>query len=288
MGSSFCTDESSGRPSAQQVREQLARILGTPHFAEYPRSVALLSHVVEETLAERGGDIKESTLGVEVFGREPGYDCKADSVVRTQARRVREKLGQYYSAEGRADPVLIEIPKGGYVPKFRLAPEMPQAAQDGEAPWRSAGRNSKIAWTAGALLAIAVGGVAIGMRKQAETAPRFSTLAVLPFVDLDAEHRFDALAYGMAEDVERDLSRVDALRLHAGPPGANRENRSDYRTLSRRLAVDALLDGQIATEGNRGEIRVSLIRTADNSILWTDHFPSDAPIGGGEGEIEEN
>ena len=138
MGSSLSTDESSRRPSAQQVREQLARILGARDFAEYPRSAALLSHVVEETLEERGGAIKESTLGVEVFGREPGYDSKADSVVRTQARRVREKLGQYYSAEGRADPVLIEIPKGGYVPRFRLAPE--RAAEVGagraEAPRR--------------------------------------------------------------------------------------------------------------------------------------------------------
>ena len=137
-------------------------------------------------------------------------------------------------------------------------------------------------------MGIALGGVAIGMRKQAETAPRFPTIAVLPFVDLDTEHRFDALAYGMAEDVERDLSRVQTLRLHAGPPRASGEDRSDYRALSRRLAVDALLDGQIVTEGNRGEIRVSLIRTADNSILWTDHFPSDAPIGGVERQIEEN
>jgi tetratricopeptide (TPR) repeat protein len=255
--------------------------LGTRDFAVYPRSAALLSHVVEETLAGRGEAIKESTLGVEVFGREPGYDSKADSVVRTQARRVREKLGQYYSTEGRLDPVLIEIPKGGYVPQFRLAQQM-VAREREDAP--SARRNSNIAWVTAALVGIAVGGVAIGMRKQVETPPRLPTMAVLPFVDLDAKHRFDALAYGMAEDVERDLSRVQELRLHSGPPGTSGEHRSDYRA----LAVDAVLDGQVASEGNRGEIRVSLIRTADNSILWTDHFPSNAPVGGVERQIEEN
>src|SRR5580692_1941814 len=133
------------QPSAKQIREQLARILRAPDFVEYPRSSALLTHVVEETLAGRGAQIKEATLGVEVFGCPPGYDSKADSVVRTQARSLRTKLARYYAGEGVRDSVLIEIPKGAYVPEFRslqeddIAPALPPSPNRRFSPRLAAG-----------------------------------------------------------------------------------------------------------------------------------------------------
>ena len=60
-------------------------------------------------------------IGTEVFGREPSYDTKADPVVRTEARRLRARLAKYYDGPGAGDTLVIDLPKGGYVPVIRLA-----------------------------------------------------------------------------------------------------------------------------------------------------------------------
>jgi TolB-like protein len=75
-----------------------------------------LTFLVQEVLA--GNPLKESIIGVAVFGREPGYDPKQDSVVRTEARRLRAKLVEYYAGAGANDELVIELPKGSYVPVF--------------------------------------------------------------------------------------------------------------------------------------------------------------------------
>jgi hypothetical protein len=70
----------------------------------------------------RDRELKESVIGVEVFGREAGYDPKRDLIVRTEARRLRVRLGEYYANSGKHDAVVIELPKGGYVPNVCAAP----------------------------------------------------------------------------------------------------------------------------------------------------------------------
>ena len=57
-----------------------------------------------------------------MFGRDPGYDPKLDAIVRTEAVRLRARLDKYYATEGSADPLIIELPKGGYKPVFRSRP----------------------------------------------------------------------------------------------------------------------------------------------------------------------
>jgi hypothetical protein len=80
----------------------------------------LLSFLVEATLKGHAADLKETTVAIEAFGRAADYDPKIDTVVRTQTWRLRRKLKKYYNTEGAADPVLIEIPVGHYVPEFRV------------------------------------------------------------------------------------------------------------------------------------------------------------------------
>jgi hypothetical protein len=105
-------------PEAGTIRAQLTRILSSPAFQSHPRAGAFLSHVVERVLAGRGSEIKQATIGCDVFGRPASYDPRSDAVVRTVARAVREKLNDYYLTSGANDPVRIEIPKGSYVPRF--------------------------------------------------------------------------------------------------------------------------------------------------------------------------
>ncbi len=267
---------SAGFASPENVRAQLVRILAAAEFAPFPRSAALLTYVVEEALAGRNDSLKEAVIGVEVFGRSPGYDPKADSIVRTQARRVREKLAEYYQGAGQDDPVRITIPKGAYIPEFVAAVKPPAVP---------AARASRRMAVAAFSLCLAAAGILLLAWHRG--IPRVTTVGILPFLDRDPAHAYAALAGGLTEDLERDLSRARDLRIHAHPTGLTPEARADYTEVARRLAVDAVIDGSIVRENGDAEIRVALIRGADRALLWTGRFPATGAIGGTERRIED-
>src|SRR5207237_1283629 len=105
-------------PSAVSIRAELDRILASPGFANADRLARFLRYVVDETLEGRSDGLKETTVGVDVFGRKPGYDPRIDGVVRTEAIKLRARLKEYYEKDGERDPIRIDLPKGGYVPSF--------------------------------------------------------------------------------------------------------------------------------------------------------------------------
>jgi predicted ATPase len=103
----------------ESIRNQLARILRSEAFSNAPSLVKFLRHVVEHTIEGNTEELKEYSLGVEVFGRGEAFDPRTDTIVRVQARRLRSKLKGYYDAEGQTDPIVIELPKGHYGVTFR-------------------------------------------------------------------------------------------------------------------------------------------------------------------------
>src|SRR2546429_3538421 len=112
---------------AQDVRRQLERVLESPGFSRNERMSRFLRFVVEGHLDHKDHELKESVIAIEVFGRRPDFDCRLDPVVRTEAARLRARLNEYYIKEGKADALVIELPKGGYVPHFREVAEERQA-----------------------------------------------------------------------------------------------------------------------------------------------------------------
>jgi len=106
-------------PSAVLIREQLRRLVAHPLFTNSKRYPVLLTYTVEQTLLGNAADLKERTIGVEAFGREPSYDVNLDPVVRTTAAEVRKRLIQYYYSPDHAGELVIELPLGSYVPSFR-------------------------------------------------------------------------------------------------------------------------------------------------------------------------
>jgi hypothetical protein len=112
--------------NAAAIRDQLERLLAHPLFANSKRYPALLAYAVEQTLKGNGPELKERTIGIEVFGRSPTYDANADPVVRITAGEVRKRLMQYYYDSAHDGELVIELPSGSYMPLFR-APELPQA-----------------------------------------------------------------------------------------------------------------------------------------------------------------
>jgi Tol biopolymer transport system component len=115
---------------ASSIRSQLSRILLSERFKSSAKISRFLRYVTEATLDGRSGEIKETSIGVSVYGKAPTYDPKLDTVVRSEARRLRVKLEGYFEEEGRLDPVRILLPKGGYVPVFEAAPEQRSASKE--------------------------------------------------------------------------------------------------------------------------------------------------------------
>lgn len=109
-----------GTDDREILRAELRAILASHHFLGSKRYPAFLKYVVEASLEGRTEDLKERTLGIEVFGRDPNYDTNADPVVRISASEVRKRLAQYYQENGHHSRFRIELPLGSYVPEFRL------------------------------------------------------------------------------------------------------------------------------------------------------------------------
>ena len=124
-----------GTPCAQMslepvIREELDRILRSRVFSLSTRMRRFLRFVVEATLEGLADSLKEYVIGTEVYDRKPPYEPSQDSIVRTEAHRLRNKLKKYYDSEGKSDPLLISLPAGSYVPVFapreQMNAEIPQ------------------------------------------------------------------------------------------------------------------------------------------------------------------
>jgi hypothetical protein len=107
-----------GEKERADVQRQLDRLLENPHFSNSRRFPSFLRFIVQEELEGRGDQLKERTLGIEVFGREPGYDTTSDPIVRVTAAEIRKRIAQYYQDSGSPDELRISLPPGSYVPHF--------------------------------------------------------------------------------------------------------------------------------------------------------------------------
>jgi hypothetical protein len=107
-----------GLPSADQCQQQVQRILKSATFRNAVTLQQLLQFLTARVFDGGAEALKEYTIGVEAFGRPQDFDPKTDTIVRVQIHRLRQKLTEYYEADGSRDPILVEIPKGHYLPSF--------------------------------------------------------------------------------------------------------------------------------------------------------------------------
>ena len=105
------------------VRAQLETILASDVFSRSQQLRRFLAFIVEQRLAGQGHSLKESVLANELYGKGTDFDGGTDPVVRVDARRLRDKLREYY--QGRSDRVVISLPKGSYVPHFQANSVVP-------------------------------------------------------------------------------------------------------------------------------------------------------------------
>jgi TolB-like protein len=267
---SMPTEEAEGRAA----RRQLDRILASPGFARNERLSRFLRFVVERHLEGRDSELKESLVAIEVFGRPPDYDPKQDPIVRTEASRLRARLSEYYLGGGKDDPVVIEVPRGAYVPVLReVGPEARTGgtAQLSElAPQKRYG--TRWVWrAAGVVVPLAVLAGAGWWRFQHQTAP--IPIAVLPLINLNQDPASDYFADGLTGEIIRNLSIIDGLTVRSESSSfAFKGKPQKARDAGKQLEADYLVEGSVLRSGQQLRINVQLVRAGDDSPMWSGRY----------------
>lgn len=105
-------------PHPDLIQDEIQKILASPEFTATKQQRKFLVYVVNETLVGRADSIKGYTVATQVFGRDDDFDASCDPIVSIQANKLRRALERYYLLDGKFDPIVIDIPKGTYVPTF--------------------------------------------------------------------------------------------------------------------------------------------------------------------------
>ena len=135
-------------PTPEEVRAQLERLLASETLATAARLRRFLRFIVERTLDGKGEQLKEYAVGIEVFERDERYDPRIDSIVRVEAGRLRARLQEYYTQAGCDDTVIVRIPRGGYVPRFRA----PARTTDSESAFTWVGCPTARTWISSSMV----------------------------------------------------------------------------------------------------------------------------------------
>ena len=278
-------------PSAEQVKAELARVLGSSVFAQAGRSTEFLRFVVEETLAGRGDRLKGYTIAIEVFGKPPEFDAQTDPLVRVEAGRLRRRLIEYYHGEGRDNAVRIALPKNGYAPAFTSMAAAPTPAA---APSASKVRRAKRRWllngavlggivaTAAVLLAWltwyhgappapAVNAEPTAARAHAGPVSALGPrLLVLPLENLSGDASLDAVAAGTTEEIIRALVAFNIFAT-ASTTGHALEL-ADLTTLRKQFDAGYVLTGSVRAANGELRFALRLVDTEVGTQLWTRAF----------------
>jgi TolB-like protein len=231
--------------SAAAARDALDRVLASEEFAAAPRAKRLLRYLVEETLAGRGGDLKEYPIGLAVFDRDPSFDPAHNPVVRVETGRLRHRLERFYLKAGRGEPIVIALPRGGYEPVFRSREDVQRVAPAPDA----AGAPPPAHF--------------IG-----------PTVLVLPF-----EHAGDPSAQmfadGLTFEITSSLHRFRDLGVLGRSTALQHRGATDVLALARRLGADFVVEGAARRTARRVRVQAQVLDAGDGRVLWAARYDRD-------------
>jgi TolB-like protein len=248
------------------VQRQLQRVLASSGFARNERMSRFLRFVVERQLGGRDSELKESIIGVEVFGRRPGFDPQLDSTVRSEAARLRARLAEYYQGEGSTDTLIIELPKGGYTPRFRQCETAGETRPQTTYEPTTAARQP---WLMVALAGLAVAIAAAGWWKLQPKALPIS-VAVLPLTNVSQDSSGDYFVDGLTHELIRNLSILDGLVVRSQTSSfAFKGKQQNIREAGKQLDAEYILEGSVFRSGRQLRINARLVRVRDDFPLWS-------------------
>jgi TolB-like protein len=248
---------------ASDVRAELDRILASRGFANAGRLSRLLRYVVDKTLANEPDQLKEYSVGVEVFERDEKYDPRLDSIVRVEAGRLRSRLDEYYNGEGAAAPVRITLPRGGYVARFeerQPAAPMVAEAQPTRRSWSS--------WPLTAALVIAVAAMVVWLGGWNRTPAQTDNVdvAVLPF---SSEPGDESLAARLTEHVTAELARLGTVSVVSHTSALQfADARRSMREVAGLLNADFVVEASLERETGGVLVLTRLVNARNDRKVW--------------------
>ena len=285
-------------PMPDEVRDQLARILTSSDFSVPERVRSFLRFVVEQTLCGHGDRLKGYTIATAVFDRGTSFDAQADPVVRTEAQRLRRALERYYLVAGKSDPIVIDMPKGSYIPTFthRIAADSrwpaaepkPTVAGGSVATEREPVRHPP--WRAATLVLATLIGLAAVLGSQqwrragqgetvaGQASPDSPTLLVVPFATLGDDDEAAIYAAGITEEILTKLSRYKDLAVQGGELKSSSPATTDPQATAREGPARYFVTGSLRLSG--GDLRVAsrLVEAATGMVLWAQTYEEDLSV----------
>jgi TolB-like protein len=274
-------------PSADDVRRQLDRLLASAVFANAGRMSRFLKFVVDKTLAGDAERLKEYVIGIEVFDRDASYDPRLDSIVRVEAARLRSKLAEYYAGEGRADAVVLSLPKGGYAPLVTLgqrtdavngipatngaaSPAIPAARPE---QTRQRPKAARLRWALAAVLAAGAATAAVVAWTPGVAPVPELRVAVLPFSAGAADADSDALAQQLTEGVTAELVRAGRFSVVASSAARAVHTATQRpREVAAALDADVIVGARLRADGERLSVETYAVRGESEEKLWVGSF----------------
>lgn len=244
-------------PSAEAVREQLERILASSHFAAAERGRKFLRFLVEETLEGRSSRLKEYTLATEVFDRDEAFDPTTNPTVRVEASRLRRRLEHYYLTVGRADPVLIQLARGTYVPVFRPQADVLGLHDELSALGRTGGKTVQ------------------RLRTELPSGP---SIAVLPF-DALGNPGDELLGDGITVEIITALSRFREFHVLGRNTAFLHRSDTDPVQIGQALGVRYVLRGSVRRDAEQIRVNVELSNCTNGMVLWAEGYARDLSTG---------
>jgi TolB-like protein len=232
--------------SEEAIREELSRILDSSMFIQSDRLGRFLRFTVETTLAGDSEILKEYVVGTEVYERKPPYHPSVDSIVRGEARRLRNKLKEYYESVGGDDAVLISYRLGSYVPIFRPNPRRDDGNLKDDSELFIEGR---------------------GIRT-----------AVFPFVDASDGELSGACAQIITDELIHEIGRVEGFRVSAASSIAPLVAQAlDLPSVARKLDAQIIFEGIVREDNNQLHITARVVN-ADGFLIWSERFETEPDI----------
>ena len=237
------------RISEEAIRKELSRILESSMFIQSDRLSRFLRFTVETTLAGDSEILKEYVIGTEVYERKPPYHPSVDSIVRSEARRLRNKLKEYYESVGRDNAVLISYRLGSYVPIFR-----PNRRHDDNDNLKDDGQSE---------LFIEGRGI---------------RTVVFPFVDASDGELSGACAQIITDELIHEIGRTEGFRVSAASAMAPVVAQAlDLPSVARKLDAQIIFEGTVREDNHQLHITARVVN-ADGFLIWSERFETEPDI----------
>lgn len=259
---------------AEAVRAELDRVLASTGFQNAGRSSRLLRHVTEKTLAGDADQLKEYTVGVEVFDRDASYDPRLDSIVRVEAGRLRSRLDEYYASGGATSPIRIEIPRGGYVPQFtRRAP-----TPDPERPVLNSvsGRRPRGFSIVLAVSVLTIAALSLWLSAW-RSRPDVPAVAVLPFSQYSDASQLAAIAARLNDEVTSELARLGRVGVVSHTSAMQFAGvKAPLRDIAAALNANFVVEATIEAEPNGIKVVARLVNASTDRKVWVQDYHAHA------------